>query len=151
MTTGGARVHIYGDWDGTGVKKAQQDLGLFQQNATGFKKGVEEGVLGPLGKIGIAFAGAFAVEKVVDFFKQSAEAAIVWQKDLTVLGVTLKSVGSAMPISEADEFLQKLSLQTGVAQEELAPALSRLVRSTRDVGEAQTTLNTAVGISIATG
>lgn len=50
-----------------------------------------------------------------------------------------------------DDWIEKLTLATGVADDQLRPALSRLARSTGDVHEAQTALGVALDVSAATG
>lgn len=73
MAIKGARVHVYGDWDGSGVKKAEKDLSLFEKQVNGFSKGVTGSFSGIGLAAGAALAGAgYAVTK---FLGESLSAA----------------------------------------------------------------------------
>jgi hypothetical protein len=54
-------------------------------------------------------------------------------------------------IAATEQSILKMSLATGVADDELRPALGRLVRSTGDITKAQDLLSTALDVSTATG
>jgi hypothetical protein len=54
-------------------------------------------------------------------------------------------------IAATEQSILQMSLATGVADDELRPALGRLVRSTGDITQAQELLTTALDISTATG
>jgi hypothetical protein len=54
-------------------------------------------------------------------------------------------------IKATEDSILQMSLATGVADDELRPALGRLVRSTGDITKAQDLLSTALDISAATG
>ena len=54
-------------------------------------------------------------------------------------------------IKATEQSILQMSLATGVADDELRPALGRLVRSTGDITKAQDLLSTALDISAATG
>ena len=97
MAAKGARVHVYGDWDGSGIKKAQKDIGVFQQQVDGFGGQIKKSFSGIGIAIGAAVAGAgvalgkFAMDsisaasdlaesqsKVDAVFKDSADAVNEW-------------------------------------------------------------------------
>ena len=112
--------------------------------------------LGEFGKkAGLAFAaataaaGAYAVKLAVDGVK----AAIEDEAAQIRLATSLKNATGATNdmIASVEKQILKTSLATGVADEKLRPALSRLALSTGDVTKAQDLLSLALDISQATG
>jgi hypothetical protein len=106
-------------------------------------------------KAGVAFAaaaaaaGAYAVKLAVDGVK----AAIEDEAAQIRLATSLKNATGATNdmIASVEKQILKTSLATGVADDKLRPALSRLALSTGDVTKAQDLLNLALDISQATG
>jgi hypothetical protein len=94
-------------------------------------------------------ATAYAGKILVDGVK----AALEDEKAQRILAKTLENVTGATKgqIAEVENWILKTSLAIGVTDNELRPAFSRLVRSTKDVAEAQKLLNLALDISSATG
>lgn len=112
--------------------------------------------MGKVGKaIGAAFAaaavaaGAYAVKIGIDGVK----AALEDEKAQRILALTLENTTGATnaQIAAVENYITKTALATGVTDDELRPALSRLVRSTKDTEEAQKLLSLALDISSATG
>jgi hypothetical protein len=112
--------------------------------------------MGKVGKaIGAAFAaaavaaGAYAVKIGIDGVK----AALEDEKAQRILALTLENTTGATnaQIAAVEDYITKTALATGVTDDELRPALSRLVRSTKDTEEAQKLLSLALDISSATG
>jgi hypothetical protein len=106
-------------------------------------------------KAGLAFAaagaaaGAYAVKLAVDGVK----AAIEDEAAQIRLATSLKNATGATNdmIASVEKQILKTSLATGVADDKLRPALSRLALSTGDVTKAQDLLSLALDISQATG
>jgi len=106
-------------------------------------------------KAGLAFAaaaaaaGAYAVKLAVDGVK----AAIEDEAAQIRLATSLKNATGATNemIAAVEKQILKTSLATGVADDKLRPALSRLALSTGDVTKAQDLLSLALDISQATG
>jgi hypothetical protein len=106
-------------------------------------------------KAGLAFAaaaaaaGAYAIKLAVDGVK----AAIEDEAAQVRLATALKNATGATDdmIKSVEQQILKQSLATGVADEKLRPALSRLALSTNDVTKAQDLLTLALDISQATG
>jgi hypothetical protein len=151
MAAKGARVHIYGDWDGSGVKRAQQDLGQFQRQAQGFSGAMTKSMLG----VGAAFGGAFAIGALVgnaiDFLQDAAKAAIEDQKSVVALSKALDNLGLAHSQPAIEQFIGQLQMATGEADSNLRPAYQKLVTAVGDVSKAQDLLNLSMDISAATG
>ena len=96
-----------------------------------------------------AAAAAYAVKLAVDGVK----AAIEDEAAQLRLANALKNVTGATQaqISAVEEQILKTSLATGVADDQLRPALQRLATATGSVTESQDLLNLALNISAATG
>lgn len=151
MAAKGARVHIYGDWDGSGVKKAQQDISAFGKQATGFSGAFTKSMLGAGAALGGAFAVGSIIGSTVDYLKDAAAAAIADEKSMVALATAMDNVGLSAQNAGAEDFVKSLMLATGTADDELRPALQRLITATGDLGQSQDLLNTALDISAATG
>jgi phage-related protein len=106
-------------------------------------------------KAGLAFAaagaaaGAYAVKLAVDGVKSAIEDEAAQIR----LATALKNATGATNemIASVEKQILKTSLATGVADDKLRPALSRLALSTGDVTKAQDLLTLALDISQATG
>ena len=96
---------------------------------------------------GVAAAGALAVA----FGVQGVQAAIAEEAAIAKLATTLGNLGMAESLPEVEAFIDAQQRATGVADDELRPAFDRLIRSTRDVTEAQNLLKLAQDVSAGTG
>jgi hypothetical protein len=92
-----------------------------------------------------AAAGAFAISAV--------KAAAQDETGRKKLEQTIRSNTQAteQQIAAIDDYITKQSIATATTDDVLRPAFSRLIRSTKDVTEAQDLLNLAQEISVATG
>ena len=106
-------------------------------------------------KAGLAFAaaaaaaGAYAIKIGVDGVKAAIEDE---QAQVKLAKALENSTGATQDqIKAVEANILKMSLSSGVADEQLRPALARLARSTGDVEISQNLLNQALDISIATG
>jgi hypothetical protein len=106
-------------------------------------------------KIGKAFAAAAAAAgaAAIAIGIEGVKAAIADEKAQTQLALALENSTGATKaqIAATEQSILQMSLATGVADDELRPALARLVRSTSDTEKAQSLLATALDISAATG
>ena len=112
--------------------------------------------LGDIGKkVGLALAAAtaaaaaFAVKIGIDGVK----AAIEDEQAQAKLALALEKATGATrdQIDAVERQILKISLASGVADDDLRPALERLARATGDTKKAQDLLNLALDVSIATG
>lgn len=140
------KLSILGDVDNLtkSLKTAGQDTDDF-----GDKIGKAGKAIGAAFAAAAAAAGAYAIKIGIEGVK----AAIEDEKAQTQLALALQNATGATEgaIAATENFILQTSLATGVADDELRPALGRLARSTGDVDSAQKLLNTALDISIATG
>lgn len=102
-------------------------------------------------KAAIAFAaagaavGAFAVSAV----KAAAEDETAQKQLAATIEATTNA--TAKQIAGVEEYIKQTSISIGVTDDQLRPAFARLVRSTKDVEDAQKLLNLALDIASATG
>ena len=112
-----------------------------------------------VGKAGVAIGKAFAAAAAaagaaaIAIGIEGVKAAIADEKAQTQLAIALENSTGATKaqIKATEDSILQMSLATGVADDELRPALGRLVRSTGDITKAQDLLTTALDISAATG
>ena len=140
------KLSILGDVDNLNksLKTATADVETF-----GDKMGKVGKMVGAAFVAAAAAAGAYAVKIGIEGVK----AAIADEKAQTQLALALENATGATQgqIAATEQAILKMSLATGVADDDLRPALARLVRSTEDTSKAQDLLATALDISTATG
>lgn len=140
------KLSILGDVDNLNqsLKTATSDVESF-----GDKVGKVGKVVGAAFIAAAAAAGAYAVKIGIDGVK----AAIEDEKSQTQLALALENATGATKrqIAATEQSILKMSLATGVADDNLRPALQRLAISTGDISKAQDLLATALDISAATG
>jgi hypothetical protein len=140
------KLSILGDVDNLNksLKSATQDVDTF-----GDKIGKTGKMIGAAFVAAAAAAGAYAVKIGIEGVK----AAIEDEKAQTQLALALENATGATTaqIAATEQSILKMSLATGVADDQLRPALGRLVRSTGDITQAQNLLSTALDVSTATG
>lgn len=140
------KLSILGDVDNLNksLKTAGQDVETF-----GDKVGKAGKMAGAALAAAAAAAGAYAIKIGIDGVK----AAIEDEKAQTQLALALENATGATKgaIAATEDFILQTSLATGVADDQLRPALQRLAISTGDVSKAQDLLSTALDISAATG
>jgi len=124
----------------SGLDKGKKDVDSFSTQIADFSK-----------KAALAFAAVGAavgayVNKVV---QNAAEDEAAQRK----LALTIENTTSATneQIAAVENWITKTSVAIGITDDELRPAFARLVRSTKDVENAQNLLNLALDISSATG
>lgn len=140
------KLSILGDVDQLkkSLQKANDDVETTTSKVGAFSK-----------KVGLAFAaagaaaGAYAVKLAVDGVKS----AIADEAAQNRLATTLRNVVGATndQIKNIETQILKTSLLTGKTDDELRPSLDRLIRSTKDVSEAQRLQSLALDISAGSG
>ena len=99
------------------------------------------------------FGVAFGTAAVVAYGKASVKAFIEDENAARSLGITLKNLGleTGNTSSYVNEMISNLEKQTGVLDDQLRPAMDRLLRATSSVSKATSLLNLALDISAGTG
>lgn len=111
---------------------------------------------GAFGKLGGAMKGlvaGFSIAAVTDQIVSAAKAAGQDAKSQALLAQQMRNVtgASAEQIASTEKQIDSLSNMSGIADDNLRPAMSNLVRATGDVAKAQDLLSVALDASAATG
>ena len=142
-------ANIVTTFDPKGINNAKRSLlGLTDASVSSSKKQkIAMGLIGgAFAAAGVA-AGAFAVK----IGRDGVRAALEDQKSLAALNKTLTNLGYGETTQAVDKFIKSLQFSTGVSDDELRPALSRLVVATGDLTQAQKLLTLSQDISAGTG
>lgn len=126
------------------LKSADNNVGGFQSGLEKFSKAAGAAFLAA-GAAAAAYAGKLAIDGV--------KAAIADEAAQLKLAKSLENVTGAteQQIKATEDYILKTSLAFGVTDEQLRPSLDRLVRSTKDVAEAQKLQTLALNIAAGTG
>lgn len=123
-------------------KKAFKEAETASDRLTKNVKGLAKGLL-----------AVYSAQKLLSFGKQSVKAFAEDDKAAKALGTTLKNLGLAYGsnIGTVNGFISRLEMQTGVLDDELRPAMDRLLRATGDVAKSQELLGLALDVAAGTG
>ena len=116
MAGRGIQVVITGEYNDKDVKKAMADLrtlqsdtrntgnsfGVLGSNVNGFTSTLSGNFTSALTGVGAAIAGAFAVEKIGQFFSESIAGAMQDEKSLVALAKAMDNVGLASQNAQAE-------------------------------------------------
>jgi hypothetical protein len=133
------RIDIAAEFTG---KKAFDKAG---KSTSSLEKGVKS--------LGKTLAVTFGARAVLNFGKSAAKAFIEDDNAARSLSITIKNLGlnydnNAITVSR---FIDNLEEQTGVLDDELRPAMDRLLRATGSVSKSQELLNLSLDIAAGTG
>jgi hypothetical protein len=136
-------IPIISDFDNKGIKKAERAFDEIGKAGTKVSTSLKNAFI-PVGIAlgGLAVAGAnFAMAAAED---QKSAALLARQ-----LKVTTKATDAQVKATE--DFILQMSLANGVADDELRPSLSKLVRGTKDITKAQKLLALSLDVSRGSG
>ncbi len=104
-------------------------------------------------KLAGAFGVAFGARAIINYGKNAAKAFAEDQKAAQSLANTLENLGLGFNGSakEINDYISNLEKQTGVLDDELRPAMDRLLRATSSITESQKLLSLALDVSAGTG
>lgn len=144
MAVGAVVARILTQYSDKGSKAAQKDIAKLGKNFDAFSKKVTKA---------FAVAGAAVAAFAIKLGKDAVQAAIADQKSQALLANSLRNTTGATSaaIASVEQYISKLQLQVGVADDELRPALAKLAAVTGDVSAAQDLLGTALNISAFSG
>lgn len=96
---------------------------------------------------------AFSTAAILSYSKASVKAFVADDNAARSLGMTLKNLGLEYggTSQSVNNFISDLEKSTGVLDDELRPAMDRLLRATGSVTDSQKLLNLALDISAGTG
>jgi hypothetical protein len=136
-------IPIISDFDNKGIKKAERAFDEIGKAGTKVSTSLKNAFI-PVGIAlgGLAVAGAnFAMAAAED------------QKSAALLANQLKKTTKATDaqVKATEDFILQMSLANGVADDELRPSLSKLVRGTKDITKAQKLLALSLEVSKGSG
>lgn len=136
------RVPVLLTYNNKGTKQATKDVKNFGNDITKtFKK------MGLASKLSVA-----AITTGLTLLaKKSAQAAMAEEKQAKALAQTLNNLGKSYETSKVLDFANSLQFATGVSEDQLRPALQRLLTTTNSVAKSQDLLKLALNISAGTG
>jgi hypothetical protein len=136
-------IPIISDFDGKGIDRAIREFQKLETAGQKAQFAIKKAALPAAAAIGVLSYAAFDAVKA---FAEDEKAAVALATTLqNVTGATDKQVDSI------EAFITKTSFAVSVADDQLRPALAKLVTATGDVVQAQTLLNLALDISAGTG
>jgi hypothetical protein len=133
-----------------GINKAISEFKKLEKTSDKVAFTIKKGM--QVAAAGIAAIGAGAVV-AGGFLFSAAKAAMEDAKSQRELAASIRSVTNVTKpqLKALEEWIDKTQRLYGVADDKLRPALSRIVRSTKDVSRAQAILATSLRVSAATG
>jgi hypothetical protein len=137
------RIPIITDFQGDGLKKTFEQFKALETNAEKASFALKKSFVPALAAIGGLTAGLVMSSKAAAE-DQAAQAQLARQLQATT-GAT------SAQVKANEDFISTLSRSAAVADDELRPALSSLVRGTGDLATAQDALKTVLDVSAATG
>lgn len=162
MARGNITIAVTGTYNDADVKRAIRDLQSLTTQAT-----PAAGAFGKLGQsfqaMPMALAGQFlgvgaaiaAVTAAVDMAQRAISAMITSaaedEKAMRSLEIAMQNVGQAGQLVAVQETIDRLSRMSGVADDQLIPAMRTLVTATGSAAESQKLLALAMDISAGTG
>ena len=125
---------ILSEYNGKGIAKGKKDLTTFEKSVKSFAK---------------VFAAAFSAKALINFSKSAVNAFMADEKAAKSLELQLKNTGYAFAAPSVEYYIANLQKTTGVLDDELRPALQRLLTVTGSITQSQEALTTALDLSAA--
>jgi hypothetical protein len=127
-------VSAVSTFDNKGLKKGQKEISAFDKTVK---------------TLGKTFLGVFGAQKLLQFSKSAVNAFMADEKAAKSLELQLKNTGFAFAAPSVEYYIANLEKTTGVLDDELRPALQRLLTVTGSITKSQDALSTALNLSAA--
>jgi hypothetical protein len=102
-------------------------------------------------RLGASLAAVFGAQQLLKFAKNASKAFIEDEKAANRLAIAVKNLGLQFETPRIERFISDLSRATGVTDDQLRPAMQRLLQTTGSVTKAQELLAQATDISAGSG
>jgi hypothetical protein len=102
-------------------------------------------------KLGKSLAAVFGAQQLLKFAKNASKAFIEDEKAANRLALAVRNLGLEFETPRIERFISELSRATGVTDDELRPAMQRLLQTTGSVTKAQELLAQATDIAAGSG
>ncbi len=123
-------------FDGKALTKGSKQIGAFEKGAK---------------KLAGTFAAAFSVQQIAQFGKAAVKAFMDDEKAASRLAQSVKNLGLAFETPRIEEFISQLSKSSGVTDDQLRPAMQKLLQTTGSVTKSTDLLTQALDISAGSG
>ena len=131
------RIPIIGEFKGKkAFSDANKSVGTLDKNVA---------------KLGKTLVGVFGAQQLLRFAKNAAVAFMQDEKAASQLAQSVKNLGLAFEIPAIEQFISNLSKASGVTDDQLRPAMQRLLQTTGSVTKAQELLGQATDIAAGSG
>jgi hypothetical protein len=110
---------------------------------------ISSGIRNALGAIGVGFSLGFLKRELTE----AGKAAVDEAKTMEILSIAMQNTGLATKetVTQAEDAIKKMSLQSAVADDQLRPAYQKLFIATGNVADSNKYLQIALDASAATG
>jgi hypothetical protein len=121
-------------------KKALSDT---SKSVSALDKGVK--------RLGASLAAVFGAQQLLKFAKNASKAFIEDEKAASRLALAVKNLGLEFESPRIERYISDLSRMSGVTDDQLRPAMQRLLQTTGSVAKAQELLTQATDIAAGSG
>jgi hypothetical protein len=123
--------------------KGKKALGDTSKNVSALDKGVK--------RLGKSLVAVFGAQQLLKFAKNASKAFIEDEKAANRLALAVKNLGLEFEAPRIERYISDLSRMSGVTDDQLRPAMQRLLQTTGSVTKAQELLAQATDISAGSG
>jgi hypothetical protein len=102
-------------------------------------------------KLGKALLAAFSVQKIAQFSKAAVKAFVEDEAAASRLAQSVKNLGLAFETPAIEAFIEQLSRASGVTDNQLRPAMQRLLQTTGSLAKSTELMNLALEVSRGSG
>ncbi len=125
------------------VFEGKKALGDTSKSVSALDKGVK--------RLGKSLVAVFGAQQLLKFAKNASMAFIEDEKAANRLAIAVKNLGLEFESPRIERFISDLSRMSGVADDQLRPAMQRLLQTTGSVAKAQELLTQATDIAAGSG
>jgi len=123
--------------------KGKKALGDTSKSVSALDKGVK--------RLGASLAAVFGTQQLLKFAKNASKAFIEDEKAANRLALAVKNLGLEFETPRIERYISDLSKMSGVTDDQLRPAMQRLLQTTGSVAKAQELLTQATDIAAGSG
>jgi hypothetical protein len=102
-------------------------------------------------KLGKALIAAFSIQKITQFSKATVKAFVEDEAAASRLAQSVKNLGLAFETQAIETFIDQLSRASGITDDQLRPAMQRLLQTTGSLAKSTELLNLALEVSRGSG
>jgi hypothetical protein len=136
MADPGVRIRIASEFVGKGFKDAGKATSALDKSVK---------------KLGKSLAAVFGAQQLLKFAKNASKAFIEDEKAANRLALAVKNLGLEFETPRIERYISDLSRMSGVTDDQLRPAMQRLLQTTGSVAKAQELLTQATDIAAGSG